>query len=141
MSTSAKKSFGQYLDLCKDFEGKRPGSSLMGHINRQGRKALEEAVEAYRRDPLAIHDVEAAEFFSPDYGVNLSRMALDVDPSDSFRCGVPNLNSLLVIVANDTFRPTRQLLRIMPEGLTVCSLNAVPEALLFTFCLELIRYR
>lgn len=129
MSTSAKESFGQYLDLCKDFEGKRPGSALMGHINRQGRKALEEAVEAYRRDPLAIHDVEPAEFFSPDYGVNLSRMALDVDPADSFRCGVPNLNSLLVIVANDTFRPTRQLLRNMPERLTVCSLNAVPEAL------------
>lgn len=129
MSTSAKESLGQYLELCKDFEGKRPVSQLISRINRHGRTALEKALETYKPDALAISDVEPAELFAPDYGVNLGRMALDVDPTDSFRCGVPNLNSLLVIVANDTFRPTQQLLRNMPEGLTVCSLNAVPDAL------------
>ncbi|MCX4264063.1 MAG: SufD family Fe-S cluster assembly protein [Muribaculaceae bacterium] len=129
MSISAKESFGQYLALCNDFEGKRNASPLLSHVNRLGREALVKAVEGYRRDPLAIDAVEPAEFFAPDYGVNLGRVALDVDPAGSFRCGVPNLNSLLVIVANDAFRPTQQLIRNMPQGLTVCSLNAVPDAL------------
>ncbi len=107
MSISAKESFGQYLALCNDFEGKRNASPLLSHVNRLGREALVKAVEGYRRDPLAIDAVEPAEFFAPDYGVNLGRVALDVDPAGSFRCGVPNLNSLLVIVANDAFRPTQ----------------------------------
>ena len=40
MSISAKESFGQYLALCNDFEGKRNASPLLSHVNRLGREAL-----------------------------------------------------------------------------------------------------
>ena len=62
------------------------------------------------------------EMFLPDYGVNVNRVGMPVDVGASFRCGVPNLSSLMAVVVNDRFVPTATLLKNLPEGLTVCSL-------------------
>ncbi|MDE7427520.1 MAG: Fe-S cluster assembly protein SufD [Muribaculaceae bacterium] len=61
--------------------------------------------------------------FAPDYGVNTRRMAWDVDLAASFRCDVPNVSTLLAVVANDIFRPTATLENNLPQGVTVCSLD------------------
>ncbi len=39
--------------------------------------------------------------FAPDYGLNLNRLAIPVDPYEAFRCDVPNLSTLLYFVVND----------------------------------------
>ena len=62
------------------------------------------------------------DMFSPDFGVNINRMALPVDVASSFRCGVPNLSTLLGITVNDRFMPTATLAGNLPAGVTVCSL-------------------
>ena len=41
--------------------------------------------------------------FEPDYGVNLSRLQIPVDPYETFRCDVPNLSTNLYFVVNDMF--------------------------------------
>ena len=41
--------------------------------------------------------------FAPDYGVNLSRLEIPVDPYQAFRCDVPNLSTSLYFVVNDGF--------------------------------------
>ena len=41
--------------------------------------------------------------FAPDYGLNLNRLPIPVDPYNAFRCDVPNLSTSLYFVVNDTF--------------------------------------
>ncbi len=61
--------------------------------------------------------------FAPDMGVNIMRVPVTTDIEAAFRCGVPALSSLLGITVNDTFRPTDQLLRLLPEGVTVTAFS------------------
>ncbi len=67
------------------------------------------------------------DMFAPDYGVNINRMPLPVDVAASFRCGVPNLSTLLGVVVNDRFVPTATLKGNLPEGVTVCSFSEAAE--------------
>ena len=46
-------------------------------------------------------DIE--ELFAPDYGLNLNRLQIPVDPYEAFRCDVPNLSTSLYFVVNDMF--------------------------------------
>ena len=41
--------------------------------------------------------------FEPDYGVNLNRLKIPVDPYEAFRCDVPNLSTSLYFMVNDSF--------------------------------------
>ena len=41
--------------------------------------------------------------FEPDYGLNLNRLEIPVDPYTAFRCDVPNLSTNLYFVVNDSF--------------------------------------
>ena len=43
------------------------------------------------------------QLFAADYGVNLSRLEIPVDPYQAFRCDVPNLSTNLYFVVNDAF--------------------------------------
>ena len=38
---------------------------------------------------------DIGELFAPDYGLNLSRLDIPVDPYEAFRCDVPNLSTSL----------------------------------------------
>lgn len=87
---------------------------------------MEKAIEAYKPASGEIPECRLDRLFAPDYGVNIARVPMTADIAASFRCGVPQLNSLLAVVANDIFRPTDVLLRNMPEGLTLCSLRQIP---------------
>ena len=41
--------------------------------------------------------------FEPDYGLNLNRLTIPVDPYKAFSCDVPNLSTSLYFVVNDAF--------------------------------------
>ena len=41
--------------------------------------------------------------FAPDYGLNLNRLEIPVDPYEAFRCDVPNLSTSLYFVVNAMF--------------------------------------
>ena len=41
--------------------------------------------------------------FEPDYGLNLNRLTIPVDPYRAFSCDVPNLSTSLYFVVNDVF--------------------------------------
>ena len=41
--------------------------------------------------------------FAPNYGVNLNRLTIPVNPYDAFKCDVPNLSTSLYFVVNDAF--------------------------------------
>ena len=44
-----------------------------------------------------------AKLFEPDYGLNLRRLEIPVNPYDAFKCDVPNLSTLLYFIVNDQF--------------------------------------
>ena len=44
---------------------------------------------------------DIAKLFAPDYGLNLNRLEIPVDPYQAFRCDVPNLSTNLYFMVND----------------------------------------
>ena len=63
--------------------------------------------------------------FEPDYGLNLNRLDIPVNPYDAFKCDVPNLSTSLYFVVNDSFY-TQQLPQArLPEGVIVDSLSRI----------------
>lgn len=84
----------------------------MGHscdLMNAGRDA---AFEDYKRQGLPTRKVEqykytdAAKAFSHDYGLNLSRLAIPVNPQEAFKCDVPNLSTQLCFMENDELMAT-----------------------------------
>ena len=71
--------------------------------------------------------------FAPDYGLNLNRLQIPVDPYSAFRCDVPNLSTSLYFVVNDMFYSGEGLevrgeriphaLAKLPEGVIIGSLK------------------
>lgn len=63
--------------------------------------------------------------FEPDYGLNLNRLDIPVNPYDAFKCDVPNLSTSLYFVVNDSFY-TQQLPQArLLEGVIVDSLSRI----------------
>lgn len=94
----------QYLDL---YDSSR---ALIGERDAE-RAALEAAAT-----------LDAA-FAPEDYGINLERLALDVDPSKSFKCGVPTVTTLPVAIVNDIYAQPARLKERLPQGVTLMSLR------------------
>lgn len=69
-------------------------------------------------------DVAAA--FAPDYGVNLRRLELAVNPYEAFRCDVPNLSPSLYFMLNDSFRLPAAVAPL-PQGVVAASLAEAAE--------------
>ena len=88
----------------------------------------DEAFENFRRMGFPSKKVERykytdmAALFAPDYGLNLNRLDIPVDPYEAFRCDVPNLSTSLYFVVNDQFY-TKALPKVTPgDGIIVDSL-------------------
>lgn len=69
-------------------------------------------------------DIQA--LFGPDYGLNLNRLEIPVDPYKAFRCDVPNLSTSLYFILNDGFYgKARPKGHVLPDGVIVDSLSKV----------------
>ena len=66
-----------------------------------GSSEREEAQQIAKVERYKYTDMQ--KLFAPDYGVNLSRLQIPVDPYEAFRCDVPNLSTSLYFVVNDAF--------------------------------------
>ncbi len=65
--------------------------------------------------------------FEPDYGLNLSRLQIPVNPYRAFRCDVPNLSTSLYFLVNDVFYSQVQPKGHLPEGVIVGSMRDYPD--------------
>ena len=65
---------------------------------------------------------DIAKIFEPDYGLNLNRLEIPVDPYKAFKCDVPNLSTSLYFVVNDGFFPVEHRSHL-PEGVVLGSLK------------------
>ena len=71
--------------------------------------------------------IDVDTYFAPDYGLNLNRLEIPVNPHDVFKCDVPNMSTSLYFVVNDSFdkhvHPSAQL----PQGVILGSLKDLSE--------------
>ena len=65
--------------------------------------------------------------FEPDYGLNLQRLPIPVDPYEAFHCDVPTLSTSLYFVVNDMFYHDDKPKGSLPEGVIIGSLKDYPE--------------
>ena len=66
---------------------------------------------------------DIAALFAPDYGLNLNRLNIPVDPYKAFRCDVPNLSTSLYFVVNDMLYRDEKPKGHLPEGVIVGSMK------------------
>ena len=115
----------QYLDLWRD-HGALIDSKAPQALNRL-RPA---AAESLRANPLPgpksenYRNTDLESLLAPDFGINVARVPIDVNPSESFRCDVPQLSTSLFLVVNDSFAETSGSRDMLPEGVDVMSLAA-----------------
>ena len=118
----------QYIEL---YEQAR--EMIFSHAPEAMNAVRDEAFEDFRRQGFPSKKVERYKYtdlqklFAPDYGVNLNRLEIPVDPYQAFRCDVPNLSTSLYFVVNDAFYNRQQPQAHLPEGVIVGSLRENPH--------------
>ena len=70
---------------------------------------------------------DMAKLFEPNYGLNLRRLPIPVDPYKTFNCDVPNLSTSLFFMVNDGFHEQARPKGHLPEGVIIGSLKAHPN--------------
>ncbi|MDE7120372.1 MAG: Fe-S cluster assembly protein SufD [Muribaculaceae bacterium] len=119
-----QNSLTQYLSLYQA-EARAIAQGAPALLNAPRREAFEALAAAGRlpdRSDEGFEKTSVAEMFAPDFGVNTRRMPLQADVAASFKCGVPNLSTLMAFVVNDRFAPSATLQRQLPDGVTGCSM-------------------
>lgn len=95
-----------------------PRAAALADFERQGFPTRKE--EKYKYTNLSS-------FFEPDYGLNLNRLNIPVNPYEVFKCDVPNMSTSLYFVVNDSFY-NQALPKVgLPEGVILGSLKEMAE--------------
>ena len=114
----------QYIEL---YEQAR--QMIFNHAPEEMNAVRDEAFEDFKRQGFPSRKVERYKYtdidklFAPDYGVNLNRLEIPVDPYQAFRCDVPNLSTSLYFVVNDTFYNKALPQASLPTGVIIGSLR------------------
>lgn len=70
---------------------------------------------------------DVASEFIPDFGINLNRFPIKVNPYKAYKCNVPQLSTNLYFVLNDAFYANGEQAITLPEGVFIGSLNNFAE--------------
>ena len=117
----------QYIDLYNETQG-----MIKQHSCDVLNKVRDKAFEDFKRQGFPTKKMERYKYtdisklFAPDYGLNLQRLKMPINPYEEFKCDVPDLNTSLYFVVNDQFY-TDQLPKLqLNDGIVVDSfLNAL----------------
>ena len=118
----------QYIELyeqCRDM--------IMQHAATAMNSLRDAAFEDFKRMGFPTKKVERYKYtdvpalFEPNYGLNLNRLEIPVDPYEAFRCDVPNLSTSLYFVVNDSLYSKAMPKKELPEGVIVGSLKKFAE--------------
>lgn len=118
----------QYIDLFKEHRiiVDEHSSGMLNAMRDDALKALENMTLPKKgSENYETTDLEA--ILAPDYGVNISRVNLGVNPSATFHCGVPNLSSSLLFQINDMYAESSRLKENLPDGVFVGSIREFSE--------------
>lgn len=118
----------QYIDLfrqCRTMIDSYSAPVLNALREQAFQDFLQQGFPTQKVERYKYTDVAAA--FAPDYGVNLNRLDIPVNPYEVFKCDVPNLSTSLYFMVNDAFFSKIQPAVALPEGMIVCSLREAAQ--------------
>ena len=116
----------QYIELYEQAAG-----MIKSHAPEAMNAVRDQAFEDFKSQSFPSKKVERYKYtdiqklFEPDYGVNLNRLQIPVDPYEAFHCDVPNLSTSLYFVVNDSFYNDDKPKGHLPEGVIVDSMANV----------------
>ena len=115
----------QYIDLYAQAEALLRNHSAEP-LNRLRARAFADferlGFPTRRQEDCKYTDVAKA--FEPDYGMNLKRLPIPVNPYEVFKCDVPNMSTSLFFVVNDALSYTEKTL---PDGVILGNFHDYPE--------------
>ncbi len=119
----------EYINLYKQFNGqiKAHSAPVLNALRDASFELFEELgfptskLENYKYTDLA-------EPLSVDYGLNINRVKIPVNPYEVFTCDVPGIHSYLYFVVNDGFYPVSETRNDpLPKGVVIGSLSEVSK--------------
>lgn len=117
----------QYIDLYNETQG-----MIKQHSCDVLNKVRDKAFEDFKRQGFPTKKMERYKYtdisklFAPDYGLNLQRLRMPINPYEDFKCDVPDLNTSLYFVVNDQFYTDQLPKPQLNDGIVVDSfLNAL----------------
>ena len=117
----------QYIDLYNETQG-----MIKQHSCDVLNKVRDKAFEDFKRQGFPTKKMERYKYtdisklFAPDYGLNLQRLKMPINPYEEFKCDVPDLNTSLYFVVNDQFYTDQLPKQQLNDGIVVDSfLNAL----------------
>ena len=117
----------QYIDLYNETQG-----MIKQHSCDVLNKVRDKAFEDFKRQGFPTKKMERYKYtdisklFAPDYGLNLQRLKMPINPYEDFKCDVPNLSTSLYFVVNDQFYTDQLPKPQLNDGIVVDSfLNAL----------------
>ena len=118
----------QYIEI---YEQAR--EMIFSHASEAMNAVRDEAFEHFVSGGFPTRKVERYKYtdiqklFEPNFGLNLNRLQIPVDPYKAFRCDVPNLSTSLYFVVNDMFYHDNRPKGHLPEGVIIGSLRDNPD--------------
>ena len=115
----------QYIDLYNETQGMIKQHSC-DVLNKVRDKAFEERQGFPTKKMERYKYTDISKLFAPDYGLNLQRLKMPINPYEEFKCDVPDLNTSLYFVVNDQFYTDQLPKPQLNDGIVVDSfLNAL----------------
>lgn len=114
----------QYIDLYTQHE-----QTIAKHSAEVMNAQRHEAFENFKRLGFPNRKVEEYRYtdvrkiFESEYGLNLNRVKIPINPYDAFKCDVPNMSTSLYFLLNDSFYTPRADSTNLPEGVLLGSLK------------------
>ena len=118
----------QYIELYNEAR-----EMIFSHALEAMNAVRDQAFEDFKAQGFPSKKVERYKYtdiqklFEPNFGVNVNRLQIPVDPYETFRCDVPNLSTSLYFVVNDMFFHDEKPKGHLPEGVIIGSMRDYPE--------------
>lgn len=119
----------QYIGLYEQCKG-----MIASHSAKVLNDLREDAFDSFQKIGFPARKQEeyrytdVGKLFEPDYGLNLNRLEIPVNPYDVFKCDVPNMSTLLYFMENDAFYHRELPKSRLPEGVLLGSLKDFAES-------------
>ena len=117
-------SLKQYTDLFKD-NRKLLEDNSSEFLNRF-RDAAFDMLEKSQLPSKGSENYETTDLndlLAPDFGVNLARVNINVNPSNVFKCGVPQVSTSLFMMLNDIYQESPDAEKNLQKGVFIGNLN------------------
>ena len=99
----------QYIELfreCREMISRHSSDVMNAERDAAFERFCAEGFPSKKVERYKYTDI--AQLMAPNYGLNLNRLKIPVNPYDAFKCDVPNLSTALYFVVNDVFYGGRE---------------------------------